>query len=47
MVLDAGTAIAIMIALTSSVAVMCLFWKENISLQRQIKVLLHKDTDNG
>jgi undecaprenyl pyrophosphate phosphatase UppP len=47
MSLDAGTMLAIMIALASSVTVMCLFWKENIALQRQIKVLLHEEKNNG
>ena len=47
MILDTGTMLAIMIALVSSVTVMCLFWKENIALQRQIKVLLHEEKNNG
>ena len=47
MILDTETMFAIMIALVSSVTVMCLFWKENVSLQRQIKVLLHEEKNNG
>ena len=46
MILDTGTLIGIMIALAGSVTVMCLFWKENITLQRQIHVLL-EEKNNG
>ena len=47
MILDTGTLIAIIIALAGSITVMCLFWRENIALHRQLKVLLHKENDNG
>jgi hypothetical protein len=46
MVLDTGTMIAIIIALAGSIAVMGLFWRENIFLQQQIRKLL-KEKDNG
>ena len=46
MILDTGTMIAIMIALAGSVTVMCLFWRENIFLQKQIRKLL-KEKNNG
>ena len=39
MVLDTGTLIAITIALAGSVTVMCLFWKQNIQMQREIRRL--------
>jgi hypothetical protein len=47
MILDTGTLIAIIIALASSLTVMGLFWRENIALQRQIRVLLHEEHNNG
>jgi undecaprenyl pyrophosphate phosphatase UppP len=47
MLLDTGTMFAIMIALIGSLTVMVLFWKENIALQRQMKVLLHKENNDG
>jgi hypothetical protein len=39
MLLDTGTLIAIVIALAGSVTVMCLFWKQNIEQQREIRRL--------
>lgn len=39
MILDNGTLIAITIALAGSVTVMCLFWKQNIKMQREIRRL--------
>ncbi len=39
MILDTGTLIAITIALAGSVTVMCLFWKQNIEQQREIRRL--------
>jgi len=47
MILDTGTLIAIIIALAGSLTVMGLFWRENIALQRQIRVLLHEEHNNG
>lgn len=46
MILDTGTMIAIMIALAGSVTVMCLFWRENIYLQKQVRKLL-EENNNG
>ena len=46
MILDTGTMIAIIIALAGSVTVMCLFWRENMFLQKQIRKLL-EDNNNG
>ena len=46
MILDTGTLFAIMIALAGSVMVMCLFWRENIFLQKQIRKLL-EENNNG
>lgn len=40
MYLDNLTLIAITIALGGSVLVMCLFWKENIALRKQINFLI-------
>lgn len=39
MILDTGTLIAIIIALAGSVTVMCLFWKQNIEQQKEIRRL--------
>jgi hypothetical protein len=39
MILDTGTLIAIVIALAGSITVMCLFWKQNIEQQKEIRRL--------
>jgi len=39
MLLDNGTIIGIMIALLGAMTVMCLFWRENISLTREVRRL--------
>ncbi len=39
MILDTGTMIAITIALAGSITVMCLFWKQNIEQQKEIRRL--------
>ena len=39
MILDTGTLIAITIALAGSVTMMCLFWKQNIQQQKEIRRL--------
>ena len=39
MILDNGTIIAIIIALGGSITVMCLFWKQNIAQQKEIRRL--------
>lgn len=39
MILDTGTLIAITIALAGSVTVMCLFWKQNIAQEKEIRRL--------
>jgi hypothetical protein len=39
MILDNGTLIAITIALAGSITVMCLFWKQNIEQQKEIRRL--------
>ena len=39
MILDTGTLIAITIALAGSIIVMCLFWKQNIAQQKEIRRL--------
>jgi hypothetical protein len=39
MILDTGTLIAIVIALGGSLTVMCLFWKQNIAQQKEIRRL--------
>jgi hypothetical protein len=39
MILDTGTLIAIVIALGGSITVMCLFWKDNIEQQKEIRRL--------
>jgi hypothetical protein len=39
MTLDTGTLIAIIIALLGSLSVMGLFWRENIQLQKKVRIL--------
>ena len=39
MILDNGTLIAIVIALAGSITVMCLFWRDNIEQQKEIRRL--------
>jgi hypothetical protein len=39
MTLDTGTMTAIIIALLGSLSVMGLFWKENIQLQKKVRML--------
>jgi undecaprenyl pyrophosphate phosphatase UppP len=39
MVIDTGTMAGIIIALAGSMAVMILFWKENIQLQKKVRNL--------
>ena len=39
MIIDTGTLIAIVIALGGSITVMCLFWKQNIEQQKEIRRL--------
>ena len=39
MILDTGTLVAIVIALAGSITVMCLFWKQNIEQQKEIRRL--------
>ena len=39
MILDTGTLIGIVIALAGSITVMCLFWKQNIEQQKEIRRL--------
>ena len=39
MILDTGTLIGITIALAGSIIVMCLFWKQNIAQQKEIRRL--------
>jgi hypothetical protein len=39
MILDTGTLIGIIIALAGSITVMCLFWKQNIEQQKEIRRL--------
>jgi hypothetical protein len=39
MYLDTGTIIGITIALAGSLAVMGLFWRENIYLQKKVRIL--------
>ena len=39
MILDTGTLIAITIALAGSITVMCLFWKQNIEQEKEIRRL--------
>ena len=45
MILDTGTMIAIIIALAGSVTVMCLFWRENMFLQKQVRQLQRENTN--
>lgn len=39
MILDTGTLIGIIIALVGSLSVMGLFWRENIQLQKRVRIL--------
>jgi len=39
MILDTGTLIGITIALAGSLFVMCVFWKQNIEQQKEIRRL--------
>ena len=39
MILDNGTLLAIIIALLGCLTVMCLFWKQNIEQQKEIRRL--------
>ena len=39
MILDNGTMVAIIIALAGSITVMCLFWKQNVEQQKEIRRL--------
>jgi hypothetical protein len=39
MLLDNGTLLAIIIALAGSITVMCLFWKQNIEQEKEIRRL--------
>ena len=39
MILDTGTMVAIIIALAGSITVMCLFWKQNVEQQKEIRRL--------
>jgi hypothetical protein len=39
MILTTGDMIAVLIALVGSVTVMCLFWRENVHLQRENRKL--------
>jgi len=39
MILTNGDVLAIIIALISSITVICLFWRENILLRKEIKLL--------
>jgi hypothetical protein len=39
MILDNGTVLAIIIALGGSLTVMCLFWKQNMEQQKEIRRL--------
>lgn len=36
MILDTGTMLAIIIALSGSITVMCLFWRENVALNKEV-----------
>jgi hypothetical protein len=47
MIIDEGTILGIIIALIGSLTVIGLFWKENISLQRQVQALLQEEKNNG
>jgi hypothetical protein len=46
-ILDTGTLIAIIIALGGSITVMCLFWRENVFLQKEIRKILNEEKING
>jgi hypothetical protein len=39
MILDTGTMIGMIIALVGSLSVMGLFWRENIQLQKKVRIL--------
>lgn len=39
MYLDTGTIVGITIALASAISVMGLFWRENIQLQKKVRIL--------
>jgi len=39
MALDTGTMIGMIIALVGSLSVMGLFWRENIQLQKKVRIL--------
>jgi hypothetical protein len=45
MILSSSDALAIMIALLSSITVMILFWRENIGLRRQVEFLKEMVSD--
>jgi hypothetical protein len=47
MILDTGTLIGIMIALSGSCLMMVLFLRENMALRKNIKYLLEKENNNG
>jgi hypothetical protein len=47
MILDTGTMIAIIIALSGSCLMMALFMRENMQLRKTIKYLLQKENTNG
>jgi len=47
MILDTGTMIAIMIALSGACLMMVLFMRENMQLRKTIKYLLQKENTNG
>lgn len=47
MILDTGTMLAIIIALSGACLMMFLFMKENAELRRTIKYLLKKEDNNG
>ena len=47
MILDTGTMLAIMIALSGSCLMMVLFMRENMQLRKTIKYLLKKEDTNG
>jgi hypothetical protein len=47
MVLDTGTMLAIMIALSGSCLMMVLFMRENMQLRKTIKHILEKEDKNG
>lgn len=47
MILDTGTMIAMIIALSGSCLMMVLFMRENMQLRKTIKYLLQKENTNG